>query len=51
MHPQQPCPFRKAALGGEGMKLLLIEDESRMADALSGILKLENYEVEICKRR
>ncbi len=49
MHPQQPCPFRKAALGGEGMKLLLIEDESRMADALSGILKLENYEVEIAK--
>ncbi|MGN0521013.1 MAG: response regulator transcription factor [Eubacterium sp.] len=30
------------------MKLLLVEDEKRMADALTEILRLENYEVSIC---
>ncbi|MCC8030092.1 MAG: response regulator transcription factor [Lachnospiraceae bacterium] len=30
------------------MKLLLIEDEKRMAQALTGILSLENYEVDHC---
>ncbi|MCD8110580.1 MAG: response regulator transcription factor [Clostridiales bacterium] len=30
------------------MKLLLIEDEIRMAQALIGILRLENYEVDHC---
>jgi len=30
------------------MKLLLIEDEKRMAQALIGILRLENYEVDHC---
>jgi DNA-binding response OmpR family regulator len=30
------------------MKLLLIEDEKRMAQALMEILRLENYEVDLC---
>lgn len=30
------------------MKILLVEDEKRMADALSGILREENYIVDIC---
>ncbi|MGN0527923.1 MAG: response regulator transcription factor [Eubacterium sp.] len=30
------------------MKLLLVEDEKRMANALSEILRLEKYEVDIC---
>lgn len=30
------------------MKLLLVEDEKRMAQALSELLKLENYDVDLC---
>lgn len=31
------------------MKLLLVEDETRMAEALSELLRLEKYEVDVCK--
>ena len=30
------------------MKILLVEDEKRMAQALCQILRLENYEVDHC---
>ena len=30
------------------MKILLVEDEKRMAQALCQILRLENYEVDYC---
>ena len=30
------------------MKLLLVEDEQRMAQALSELLRLEHYEVKHC---
>lgn len=30
------------------MKLLLLEDETRMAEALSALLRLEQYEVDVC---
>ena len=32
--------------GGDGMKLLLVEDEKRMAQALCELLRLEGYEVD-----
>ncbi|MPM01374.1 Response regulator ArlR [bioreactor metagenome] len=31
------------------MKLLLVEDEAKLADALSEILRLENYDVDVCR--
>ncbi|MCI8464323.1 MAG: response regulator transcription factor [Lachnospiraceae bacterium] len=31
------------------MKLLLVEDEKRMAQALAELLRLENYEVDVCR--
>lgn len=34
--------------GGEPMRILLMEDEKRMAQALCEILRLENYEVDHC---
>ncbi len=30
------------------MKLLLVEDEKRMAAALVELLRLENYDVDLC---
>lgn len=32
---------------GDLMRLLLVEDEKRMAEALAAILRKENYEVDI----
>lgn len=32
--------------GGDGMRLLLVEDEKRMAQALCEILRLEKYDVD-----
>lgn len=31
------------------MKLLLVEDEHKLADALSELLQLENYDVDVCR--
>ncbi len=31
------------------MKLLLVEDEVRLSDALSELLRLENYDVDVCR--
>lgn len=31
------------------MKLLLVEDEKRMAKALAELLRLEKYEVDLCE--
>ena len=33
---------------GDEMKLLLVEDEKRMAEALTELLRLEKYVVDLC---
>lgn len=30
------------------MKILLVEDETRMADALAQLLRKQNYDVDVC---
>ena len=42
------CTLSKNIVGGVSVRLLLVEDERRMAEALCEILRLEKYEVDHC---